>query len=100
MWFWRSEVRGNQEKEVEDEDNYRETDSLLGNEHESENDGEDISIRSKTKKKKGKKERRKEKKASLVAALWNGLFGATFAIGVICRLLHDALLFVQPQLLR
>ena len=73
---------------------------MLGNEHESENDGENISIRSKTKKKKGKKERRKEKKASLVVALWNGLFGASFAIGVICRLLHDALLFVQPQLLR
>lgn len=67
---------------------------MLGDESPSED--ENVSVRSKKKKQKKKK----EKKPSLSKTLWGALFGMSFALAVICKLLHDALIFVQPQILR
>ena len=96
-----SRQKETQETEIQSEDDdYKETDSLLGDECESENEiTENVTIQSRRKRKK-KKKKSKERKASLVRTLWSGLFGMNFAIAVICKLLHDALIFIQPQLLR
>ena len=84
------------EGEVEDDDS-KETDRLLGDEGGSEDEvTENISIRKRRKEGKTKK----QKKPSLLKTLWSGLFGMNFAMAVVCKLLHDALVFVQPQLLR
>lgn len=94
----------NQPRQIQDSDresddeNYKETDRLLGDGDVSEDDvGEQVSVRQPGKKKPKKK---KEKKPSLSGILWSGLFGMNFAMAVTCKLLHDALIFIQPQLLK
>lgn len=85
-----------EERQSEDDD-YQETDRLLGDEGGSEDErNDDVSIRQRRKKEKKKK----QKKPSLAGTLWSALFGMNFAIAIICKLLHDALIFIQPQLLR
>lgn len=90
------------EAEIQGEDDdCTETDRLLGDEGGSEDEiTENISIRLKKKTKKQKKKQKKEKKASLLRTLWSGLFGVSFMMAVFCKLLHDALIFIQPQLIR
>ena len=91
------EVMQDADEQSDDADNYKETDRLLGDESGPEDDiPESVLVR--RNKKKPKKE--KLKKPSLSGVLWSGLFGINFAVAVTCKLLHDALLFIQPQLLR
>ena len=96
-------VERNSTRKIEDEerqsedDDYQETDRLLGDEGSSEDERrDDVSIRRRKKKEKKKK----QKKPSLAGTLWSALFGMNFAVAIICKLLHDALIFIQPQLLR
>ena len=78
------------EESYEYEDDYKETDQLLDDEGRTEESEGNSSTQRKQKKK---------KKPSLSKILWS-LFGINFAIAVLCKLLHDILLFVQPQLLK
>ena len=71
------------------EDDYKETDSLL----DDEGAGTDEPARN------ASSQSKKKKKPSLTKTLWS-LFGINFAMAVICKLLHDMLIFIQPQLLK
>ena len=82
-------------REVKSADDYRETDSLLEDNRES-------SEQDRAGKRPATAQcaaQRKKKKPSLVKTLM-GLFGVNFAMAVLCKLVHDCLMFVQPQLLR
>jgi len=72
------------------EDDYKETDQLL-----DEEDRTEESVRNSSTQRKQKKKRT----PSLSKILWS-LFGINFAIAVLCKLVNDMLLFVQPQLLK
>ncbi|XP_078381051.1 multidrug resistance-associated protein 1-like isoform X2 [Oculina patagonica] len=71
------------------EDDYRETDRLLDDEGGTEESAGNSSTQ----------QPKKKKKPSLTKTLWS-LFGINFAIAVLCKLLHDGLIFIQPQLLK
>ena len=83
-------LRNAPKESYEYEDDYKETDQLLGDEGRTE---ESVGHSSSQKKQK------KEKKPSLSKILWS-LFGINFAVAVLCKLINDMLLFVQPQLLK
>ena len=83
-------LRNAPKESYEYEDDYKETDQLLGDEARTEE-----SVRSSSSQKKQKK----EKKPSLSKIL-RSLFGINFAVAVLCKLINDMLLFVQPQLLK
>ena len=68
-------------------DEYNETDRLLDDEGGPDKNVETVSTR------------QKKKKPSLTKTLWS-LFGVKFAVAVLCRLFHDLIIFVQPQLLK
>ncbi|XP_022785081.1 multidrug resistance-associated protein 1-like [Stylophora pistillata] len=70
-----------------DEDGYNESDRLLDDDNGPDENVENASTR------------KKENKPSLRKTL-GSLFGFKFALAVFCKLLHDALIFVQPQLLK
>ena len=91
------EVSQDGDEQSDDADNYKETDRLLGDESGAEDDiPETVMVR----RNKRKPKKKKLKKPSLSGVLWSGLFGISFGVAVTCKLLHDALLFIQPQLLR
>ena len=83
-------LRNAPKERYEYEDDYKETDQLLDDEDRTE---ESVGNSSPQKKQK------KTKKPSLSKLLWS-LFGINFAVAVLCKLLNDMLLFVQPQLLK
>ena len=83
-------LRNAPKESYEYEDDYKETDQLLDDEGRAEESEGNSSTQRKEKKK---------KKPSLSKVLWS-LFGINFAIAVLCKLLNDVLLFVQPQLLK
>lgn len=80
-------LRNAPKESYEYEDDYKETDQLLDDEGRTEE-----SVRNSSTQK-------KQKKPSLSKVLWS-LFGINFALAVLCKLLNDMLLFVQPQLLK
>ena len=84
-------LRNAPEESYEYEDDYKETDRLLDDEGRTEEAEENLS--------RAQKKQKKEKKPSLSKILWS-LFGLNFAIAVLCKLVNDMLLFVQPQLLK
>jgi len=91
------EVLQDGDEQSDDADNYKETDRLLGDESGAEDDiPETVLVR----RNKRKPKKKKLKKPSLSGILWSGLFGINVGVAVTCKLLHDALLFIQPQLLR
>ena len=81
-------VRNAPKEAYKSEDDYRETDKLLGDEGGAEEPVETSSIQPK-----------KKKVPSLTKTLLS-LFGINFAFAVLCKLLHDGLIFIQPQLLK
>ena len=83
-------LRNAPKEKYEYEDDYKETDQLLDDEDRTE---ESVGNSSPQKK------RKKTKKPSLSKLLWS-LFGINFAVAVLCKLINDMLLFVQPQLLK
>jgi len=83
-------LRNAPKESYEYEDDYKETDQLLDDDGRTEESEGNSSTQKKEKKK---------KKPSLSNILWS-LFGINFAIAVLCKLLNDMLLFVQPQLLK
>ena len=83
-------LRNAPKEKYEYEDDYKETDQLLDDEDRTE---ESVGNSSPQKKQK------KTKKPSLSKLLWS-LFGINFAVAVLCKLINDMLLFVQPQLLK
>lgn len=84
-------LRNAPKESYEYEDDYKETDQLLDDEGRTE-EFEGNSSRT-------QKKQKKKKNPSLSKILWS-LFGLNFAIAVLCKLINDMLLFVQPQLLK
>ena len=80
-------IRNSARRSDKDEDGYNESDRLLDDDNGPDENVENASTR------------KKEKKPSLRKTL-GSLFGFKFALAVFCKLLHDALIFVQPQLLK
>ena len=70
------------------EDDFKETDKLFADEGGAEEPVETSSTQPK-----------KKKVPSLTKTLLS-LFGINFAFAVLCKLLHDGLIFIQPQLLK
>ena len=80
-------IRNSARRGHKDEDEYNETDRLLDDEGVPDENVETVSTR------------QKKKKPSLTKTLWS-LFGVKFAVAVLCKLFHDLIIFVQPQLLK
>lgn len=83
-------LRNAPKERYEYEDDYKETDQLLDDEDRTEESAGNSSPQ---------KKQKKTKKPSLSKLLWS-LFGINFAVAVLCKLINDMLLFVQPQLLK
>ena len=77
-------VRNAPKETYKSEDDKKETDKLLGAEEPVETSST---------------QPKKKKVPSLTKTLLS-LFGINFAFAVLCKLLHDGLIFIQPQLLK
>ena len=86
-YFYLIFIRNSDRRSRKDEDDYNESDRLLDDDSGPDEDVENTSTR------------KEEKKPSLRKTL-GSLFGFKFALAVFCKLLHDLLIFIQPQLLK
>lgn len=86
-YFYLILIRNSDRRSHKDEDEYNESDRLLDDDSGPDEDVENTSTR------------KEEKKPSLRKTL-GSLFGFKFALAVFCKLLHDLLIFIQPQLLK
>ena len=86
-YFYLILIRNSGGRSHKDEDEYNESDRLLDDDSSPDENVENTSTR------------KEEKKPSLRKTL-GSLFGFKFALAVFCKLLHDLLIFIQPQLLK